>query len=76
MDRSELPIVTRSRIADDLRNLGVLPGQVVMLHASVKAIGWVVGGPDMVLQALFDVLTPAGTLMMYVGWEDTPYHLA
>jgi len=76
MDRSELPIVTRSRIADDLRNLGVLPGQVVMLHASVKAIGWVVGGPDMVLQALFDVLTPAGTLMMYVGWEDTLYHLA
>jgi aminoglycoside 3-N-acetyltransferase len=44
-----------------------------MLHASVKAVGWVVGGPDVVLDALLEVLTPAGTLMMYVGWEDSPY---
>jgi len=47
-----------------------------MLHASVRAIGWIVGGPDTVLQALLDILTPEGTLMMYVGWEDSPYELA
>jgi aminoglycoside 3-N-acetyltransferase len=47
-----------------------------MLHASVKAIGWVVGGPDMVIQALLDVVGEAGTVMMYVGWEDSPYDLA
>jgi aminoglycoside 3-N-acetyltransferase len=47
-----------------------------MLHASVKAIGWIVGGPDIVIQALLDVLGADGTLMMYVGWEDSPYHLA
>ena len=76
MARPEAPIITRSRLVHDLRELCVLPGQVVMLHASVKAIGWVVGGPDVVLQALLDVLTPTGTLMMYVGWEDTPYGLA
>lgn len=76
MEGSDPPIVTKSRIIQDLRDLGLVPGQVVMLHASVRAIGWVVGGPDVVLQALLDVLTPAGTLMMYVGWEDNPYHLA
>lgn len=70
MDEAELPIITRSGLVDDLRKLGVLPGQVVMLHASVRAIGWIVGGPDMVLQALLDVLTPKGTLMMYVSWEE------
>jgi len=70
------PLITRSRLVHDLRQLGLLPGQVVMLHASVKAIGWIVGGPDVVLQALLDVLTPAGTLMMYVGWESSPYELA
>jgi aminoglycoside 3-N-acetyltransferase len=43
-----------------------------MLHASVRALGWVAGGPDVVIRALLDVLTPAGTLMMYVGWEDAP----
>jgi len=68
--------VTRSMLVDDLRTLGLGPGETVMLHVSVKAIGWVVGGPDVVIQALLDVLTPDGTLMMYVSWEDSPYELA
>jgi aminoglycoside 3-N-acetyltransferase len=76
IDRRELlqrRLVTRSKLAEDLRKLGLLPGQVVMLHASVKAIGWIVGGPDAVIQAILDVLGPEGTLMMYVGWEEDPY---
>lgn len=76
MQRPDRAIVTTSNIVNDLRNLGVRPGHVVLLHASVSAVGWVVGGPDVVIRALLDVLTPAGTLMMYVGWEDAPYELA
>ena len=41
-----------------------------MLHASVKAVGWIVGGPDMVLRAILDVLGSTGTLMMYVKCEE------
>lgn len=70
------PIITRSRIVADLRSLGLTAGQTVMLHASVKAVGWVVGGPDVVLDALLEALTPQGTLMMYVAWEDGTYELA
>jgi aminoglycoside 3-N-acetyltransferase len=69
-------IVTRSRLVSDLRSLGVEEGQTVLLHASVRAVGWVVGGPDMVLQALLEVLGPQGTLMMLVGWEDGTYEMA
>lgn len=69
------PVITKSRIVGDLREVGVSPGQVVMLHASVKAVGWIVGGPDVILQALLDVLTPAGTLMMYVSWADGTYEM-
>lgn len=77
MKRSEQPIITKSRLVEDLRKLGVTTGHTVMLHASVKAVGWIVGGPDVVIQALLDVLEPAGTLMMYISWEDAPsYHLA
>jgi aminoglycoside 3-N-acetyltransferase len=61
-----------SRLRADLRALGVAPGQTVMLHASVKAVGPVMGGPDTILQSLFDVLTPSGTVMMYAGWADIP----
>ncbi len=51
------------------------PGDTIMLHASIKAIGEIIGGPDMVIQAIMDVVGQTGTLMMYVGWEDSPYHL-
>ena len=64
MDHEEPPIVTKSKLIEDLKALGVGPGQVVMLHASVKATGWVVGGPDVILHALREVLGPDGTLMM------------
>ncbi|WP_045235111.1 aminoglycoside 3-N-acetyltransferase [Deinococcus pimensis] len=72
---SSVPLVTITDIQRDLRALGVHAGQVLMLHASVKCVGWVVGGPDALLQALLAVLTPAGTLMMLAGWEDNPYEL-
>jgi aminoglycoside 3-N-acetyltransferase len=76
LKRIELPLVTRTMLAKDLRQLGVAAGDIVMLHASVKAIGWVVGGPDVVIQALLDALGTEGTLMMLVSWEDSPYELA
>ena len=66
-------LVTRGQIASDLREMGVAAGDTVMLHAAVGAIGWIVGGPDQVLHGIFDALTPSGTLMMYVGWDGSPY---
>jgi aminoglycoside 3-N-acetyltransferase len=58
---------SRDRLANDFRRLGVKPGDVVMLHASVRAVGEVAGGPDEIHLALGDALTPAGTLMMYAS---------
>jgi aminoglycoside 3-N-acetyltransferase len=68
-------IVTGSRIADDLRALGLTAGQCVMLHESVRAIGWVVGGPEVVLTSVLDVLGPDGSLMKLVGSEDGTYEV-
>lgn len=68
--------VVRSQLAADLRRLGLRAGDTVLLHVSVKSIGWIVGGPQVVLKAIFDVLTPAGTLMMLASWEGNPYELA
>lgn len=69
-------LITKSRLIQDLKSLGLSAGQTVMLHVSVKNLGWIVGGPDMVLHALLEVLGPAGTLMMLASWEDNPYELA
>jgi aminoglycoside 3-N-acetyltransferase len=64
--------VTRGALAQAFRSLGLDAGQSVMLHASVKAVGPVMGGPNVILQALQDALGPDGTVMMYVGWHDIP----
>jgi aminoglycoside 3-N-acetyltransferase len=58
---------SRDELASGFRGLGVVPGDTVMLHASVRAVGEIAGGPDQIHLALGQVLTPAGTLMMYAG---------
>jgi aminoglycoside 3-N-acetyltransferase len=58
---------SRQQLADDFRKLGVAPGDTVMLHASVRAVGEVAGGADQIHLALKDALTLEGTLMMYAG---------
>lgn len=56
--------VTRTMLAEQLRACGLLPGQCVLVHSSLRSLGWVAGGPVAVIEALLDVLGPAGTLMM------------
>jgi aminoglycoside 3-N-acetyltransferase len=43
---------SRAGLADDFRRLGVEAGDTVLLHASVRAVGEVVGGPDQIHLAL------------------------
>lgn len=58
---------SREQLADGFRALGVSPGDTVMLHASVRAVGDLAEGPDQIHLALKDALTPDGTLIMYAG---------
>jgi len=58
---------TRQDLTDHLSALGVKPGDVVMVHASLRAIGEVAGGPDQVHLAIKDVITDSGTMFMYAS---------
>ena len=60
----------RGELADGFRALGVRAGDTIMLHASVRAVGRVAGGPDQIHLALKDALTPDGTLMMYASCPE------
>ena len=65
LDLQGRPILTRTQMAAQFRDLGVQPGQTVMLHSSLKALGsWIPGGAEAVLLALIAVLGADGTLMM------------
>ncbi|WP_344083099.1 AAC(3) family N-acetyltransferase [Luedemannella helvata] len=62
--------LTRSVLAAELRHLGLEAGDVVLVHSSLKALGWVCGGPVTVVDALLDVLGPDGTLVSYAQSPD------
>jgi aminoglycoside 3-N-acetyltransferase len=63
IDRTPEPR-TRESLGADLRALGVAPGITLIVHSSLSSLGWVCGGPVAVVQALMDVLTLEGTLVM------------
>ena len=71
----------RSSLTADLRRLGVVPGVVVLVHSSMKALGYVPGGTVAVALALLDAVGPDGTLVVPTqtgdnsdpaGWSRPP----
>src|ERR1051326_570478 len=58
---------SRRQLISQLASFGVRAGDAVMVHASVRAVGEIAGGPDEIHLAIKDAITGAGTLLMYAG---------
>lgn len=58
---------TRTTLAEQLRSLGVQAGVPLMIHCSLRKVGPIVGGAQALLDALVEVTSPGGTLMMLLG---------
>lgn len=68
--RTPLELIT------ELHALGVRPGDTLMIHASLRRVGPVVGGADGLIDALEGAVGERGALMMVLGSEDdgvTPF---
>ena len=61
--------MTRASLRRDLSELGLSTDDIVMVHASIRAVGPVMGGPDEIHHAIGDVVGPSGAMMMYVGCQ-------
>lgn len=55
---------TIDTLINDFQNLGLKKGMNVLVHSSLSSIGWVNGGEYAVIQALKEVLTPEGSIIM------------
>lgn len=60
----------RESLARALRSLGVIPGRTLLVHASLRQIGWVSGGADDVVAALRQVLGRDATLVVPTSTAD------
>lgn len=56
--------VTRQEIVDALSRLGIARGDVVLVHSSLKSLGYVEGGADTVIRAFLEAVGDGGTLVM------------
>lgn len=64
--------MNEERLHQDLAGLGVRPGDLLMIHASLRQLGLArtdfgEGGADLILGALDDAVGPEGTLLMVLG---------
>lgn len=55
---------TRATLAADLRALGVVPDDVLLVHTRLSAVGWIVGHEVAAVQALRDAVGPRGTIVV------------
>ncbi len=55
---------TRKSLVDDLKSLGLSEGDGVFVHASMRSVGTIVGGPRTIIEALFSVVGDTGLIAM------------
>lgn len=56
--------VTRPRIVRDLRALGVVLGDALLVHTSLSKLGYVPGGAQAVIEALIESVGPKGVIVL------------
>ena len=60
----ERQIILKQDLLNTFKELGMEPGQTVMVHCSLGSLGFVCGGPQVVIEALMEAVGPDGTIMM------------
>ncbi len=57
-------LINKERIKRDLINLGIMEGDCILLHSSLKSLGYVENGAKTVIDALIEVISSSGTLVL------------
>lgn len=66
--------VSRDKIVEQLKALGIRSGDVVMTHASMRRVGPIEGGAKSLVDAQLQAVGAEGTLLMVLGAdEDEPF---
>lgn len=67
----ERKIVLKQDLRNALSKVGVTQGQSIMVHTSLSSLGFVCGGPQIVIEALLESVGADGTIMMPTqSWKN------
>lgn len=55
---------TQESLMYDFQRLGIEAGMTLVIHSSLRSLGWVCGGAQSVIQALMETVTDQGTVIM------------
>ena len=61
--------ICKEELLRQIQRLSVSTGDLIMVHASLRAVGEILGGPDELIAALLQAIGKEGTMMMYVGCQ-------
>ena len=67
----ERQIVLKEDVKEALEKAGVKKGQSIMVHTSLRSLGFVCGGPQIIIEALLESVGEEGTIMMPTqSWKN------
>lgn len=55
---------SKETLKEQLTALGITSGDSLLVHSSLKSMGWIAGGAQAVVEALMETITAKGTLIM------------
>jgi aminoglycoside 3-N-acetyltransferase len=66
-----------SELHDGFAQIGITPGELLIVHSSYKSLGGVEGGAGQVIEAFLDLAGPDGTVLFptfnFQSWTETHY---
>lgn len=66
-----MKVITKETIIKELKSVGLGKDDIVMVHTSLKSMGYVCGGAQTIIEALIDVVGENGTIMMPTqSWKN------
>lgn len=56
--------VTIPRLKNSFQSVGIKKGDIVMVHASISSLGYVIGGAEAIYEALYQLIGSEGTIVV------------
>lgn len=70
-EKKNRPLILKNDVMNALKTVGVKKGQNIIVHCSLSSIGFVCGGPQIIIESLLESVGAEGTILMPTqSWKN------